>query len=251
MSPKTLVDQFIDGLSASASKALSEKPPAWIVSLDATIDKFPPGTQMLTLLLTAEPSKAEAAIQISLESALVLGGSLTGGTSPVPAQLKPEHAQAVRNAFAKACETAAQALQLQVQLQPAKSVAWVPAKLVSFSGSNGGTGRIQFQVLFSAEWQKLGPAAAVAAARPPAIKGVNVGMLEAVELDVTLRFGQRQLSLREIGELRSGSVLELKQLVQDPVELLLAESVIARGEVVVVNGNYALRVTEVVQPNLS
>jgi flagellar motor switch protein FliN/FliY len=71
-------------------------------------------------------------------------------------------------------------------------------------------------------------------------------MLEHVELDVSLRFGQRQLSLREIGELRSGSVVELDRYVQDPAELLLGDRVVARGEVVIVDGNYGLRVTEVV-----
>jgi flagellar motor switch protein FliN/FliY len=71
-------------------------------------------------------------------------------------------------------------------------------------------------------------------------------MLENVELDVTLRFGQRQLSLREIGDLRSGSVVELDRYVQDPAELLLGDRVVARGEVVIVDGNYGLRVTEVV-----
>jgi flagellar motor switch protein FliN/FliY len=71
-------------------------------------------------------------------------------------------------------------------------------------------------------------------------------MLENVELDVTLRFGQRQLSLREIGDLRSGSVAELHRYVQDPAELLLGDRVVARGEVVIVDGNYGLRVTEVV-----
>ncbi len=70
-------------------------------------------------------------------------------------------------------------------------------------------------------------------------------MLENVEIDVTLQFGERQLPLREIGELRSGSVIELDKYIQDPAELLLGDRVVARGEVVIVDGNYGLRVTEV------
>ena len=69
-----------------------------------------------------------------------------------------------------------------------------------------------------------------------------------VELNVTLRFGQRQLALREVLELTSGSVIELDRQVEEPVELLLDGKVIARGEAVVIDGNYGLRVTEVPQP---
>jgi len=69
-----------------------------------------------------------------------------------------------------------------------------------------------------------------------------------VELNVTLRFGQRQLTLREVLELTSGSVVELDRQVDEPVELLLDGVVIARGEAVVIDGNYGLRVTEVSQP---
>jgi flagellar motor switch protein FliN/FliY len=79
-------------------------------------------------------------------------------------------------------------------------------------------------------------------------EGVNLGMVMDVELNVTLRFGQRQLTLREVLDLTSGSVVELDRQVDEPVELLLDGVLIARGEAVVVDGNYGLRVTEVTQP---
>ena len=77
---------------------------------------------------------------------------------------------------------------------------------------------------------------------------VNLNLVMDVELNVTLRFGQRQLTLREVLELTSGSVVELDRQVEEPVELLLESKVIARGEAVVIDGNYGLRVTEVCQP---
>jgi len=77
---------------------------------------------------------------------------------------------------------------------------------------------------------------------------VNLDLVMDVELNVTLRFGQRQLTLREVLELTSGSVVELDRQVDEPVELLLDGVVIARGEAVVIDGNYGLRVTEVSQP---
>jgi len=76
----------------------------------------------------------------------------------------------------------------------------------------------------------------------------NLKLVMDVELNVSLRFGQRQLPLREVLELTSGSVIELDRQVDEPVELLLDGKVIARGEAVIVDGNYGLRITEVPQP---
>jgi len=101
---------------------------------------------------------------------------------------------------------------------------------------------------------KAAPAAAGSAkpAKSAAAKAIadqlNLNLVMDVELNVTLRFGQRQLTLREVLDLTTGSVVELDRQVEEPVELLLDGVVIARGEAVVVDGNYGLRVTEVLQP---
>jgi flagellar motor switch protein FliN/FliY len=89
---------------------------------------------------------------------------------------------------------------------------------------------------------------AEAGSRKAASEGVNLEMIMDVELNVTLRFGQRQLTLREVLDLTSGSVIELDRQVDEPVELLLDGVVIAKGEAVVVDGNYGLRVIEVTRP---
>ena len=68
-----------------------------------------------------------------------------------------------------------------------------------------------------------------------------------VPLDVTLRFGEREMRLREVLELNTGSLVELDRQVEEPVDLMLGERVLARGEVVIVDGNYGLRVLEVVE----
>jgi len=75
----------------------------------------------------------------------------------------------------------------------------------------------------------------------------NLRLVMDVELNVSLRFGQIQLPLRDVLELASGSVIELDRMVDDPVELLLDGKVVARGEAVIVDGNYGLRVTEIAQ----
>jgi flagellar motor switch protein FliN/FliY len=73
----------------------------------------------------------------------------------------------------------------------------------------------------------------------------NLALLLDVNLAVTLRFGGRELLLKDVLELSSGSVLELDRDVHEPVDLLLNDRVIARGEVVIVDGNYGLRVNEI------
>ena len=81
--------------------------------------------------------------------------------------------------------------------------------------------------------------------RPPSNQ---LDLLMDVELDVTLRFGRRSMLLREVLELDAGSVVELDRQVQEPADLLLDGRLIARGEVVVLEGNYGLRVLEIVSP---
>lgn len=74
---------------------------------------------------------------------------------------------------------------------------------------------------------------------------VNLQALLDVQLGVSLRFGSRRLLLREILDLNPGAVIELDRQVQEPVDMLLDGRVVARGEIVVIDGNYGLRVTEV------
>ena len=71
-------------------------------------------------------------------------------------------------------------------------------------------------------------------------------MLLQVELDLSVSFGTTCLNLQEVLKLASGSIVELNRSVAEPVDVLVNNCVIARGEVVVVDGNYGIRVTEIV-----
>jgi flagellar motor switch protein FliN len=86
---------------------------------------------------------------------------------------------------------------------------------------------------------------------PPTADESNakLALLMDVELAITLRFGSRRLLLREVLDLNPGAVIDLDRLVQDPVDLLLDGRLVARGEVVVLDGNYGVRVTEVAPAN--
>ena len=75
----------------------------------------------------------------------------------------------------------------------------------------------------------------------------NLDLLLDVELEASLRFGQREMLLRDILELHPGSVVELDRRVQEPAELIVSGRVIAHGEVVIVDGNYGLRITDIAQ----
>ncbi len=75
-------------------------------------------------------------------------------------------------------------------------------------------------------------------------------LLLEIELDATLQFGTRELPLKDVLALSLGDVLELNRNVNDPVDLVVGDRIVARGEVVIVDGNFALLVTQVAEPQL-
>ena len=79
-------------------------------------------------------------------------------------------------------------------------------------------------------------------------EGSRYDLLLEVELEAVLRFGSRSLELRELLELGPGDVVEMDRQVIDPVDLIVGDRLVARGEVVLVDGNFGLRVIEVAAP---
>ncbi len=76
----------------------------------------------------------------------------------------------------------------------------------------------------------------------------RLDLLLDIELEATLRFGALELPLREVLELGPGDVLPLDRHVHEPVDLVVGDRIVAKGEVVLVGGNFALHVTEVAEP---
>jgi flagellar motor switch protein FliN/FliY len=76
----------------------------------------------------------------------------------------------------------------------------------------------------------------------------GVELLLDVELEAALRFGCREMLLGEILKLGPGDVVELDRHITDPVDLVIGDKIVARGEVVLINGNFGLRVSEVAAP---
>ncbi len=95
------------------------------------------------------------------------------------------------------------------------------------------------------------PVAVAAADGRPALSAAIEGsrtleLLLDVELPVSVSFGRAQLPLKDVIKLTSGSIVELNRAVGEPVEIIVNNCVIARGEVVVVEGNFGVRVQQVI-----
>jgi flagellar motor switch protein FliN/FliY len=73
----------------------------------------------------------------------------------------------------------------------------------------------------------------------------NLELLLDLEMEVAVSFGQTEMLLNDVLKLSVGSIVELKCQASDPVEVLVNDTVIARGEVVVVDSNYGVRITDV------
>jgi flagellar motor switch protein FliN len=73
----------------------------------------------------------------------------------------------------------------------------------------------------------------------------NLAVLMDVQLPVSIRFGETEMVLEEIVKLGVGSVIELNSGMDQPVELIVNNRILARGEVVTVDGFYGIRITEI------
>jgi flagellar motor switch protein FliN len=86
-------------------------------------------------------------------------------------------------------------------------------------------------------------------AERPIKKRQNMADMELMldmELPITVSIGTTQIPLRDVLKLTTGSIVELDRLISDPVDILVSNRVIARGEVVVIEGNYGVRILEIV-----
>jgi flagellar motor switch protein FliN/FliY len=76
----------------------------------------------------------------------------------------------------------------------------------------------------------------------------NIQMLLDINLNVTIELGRTRLSIRKILELGPGSIIELDRLAGEPVDLLVNDKVVAKGEVVVVDEYFGIRIISLVSP---
>ena len=76
----------------------------------------------------------------------------------------------------------------------------------------------------------------------------NIALLLDVPMRVTVELGRTEMTIKEILGLGEGSIIELNKLAGEPVDILVNDKLIAQGEVVVIDENFAVRVTKIVTP---
>lgn len=93
---------------------------------------------------------------------------------------------------------------------------------------------------------KTEPAAVSApAAEAP---GGDIQMLKDIPLEVRIELGRSRLYLADVLKLKVGSLVELDKLAGDPVDIVVNDKLVARGEVLVLNDNFCVRITDVFNP---
>jgi len=224
-----------------------------------------PEDQDLTIVVTASGGiRGEMSLRVPRVAVLGLGQLFMGEAQDPNAELKPDFRDAVQElARQVAGQTATALAERWGEVQLRAEAAAPPTWSAGATGWLGSTAEAPYRFLM--QWQLS--AALVAALRTPAepepppapapappktesprsgsVSESRLEFLMDVELGVTLRFGGRRMLLREILELDAGSVVELDRQIQEPADLLLDGKLIARGEVVVVDGSYGLRILEV------
>lgn len=200
------------------------EPPAWRAAERAELAFTLPGDGGLILTSLINPTLADALNQptapaapdITGNESAMLANPAEAETAPAPAPVSPD------GAAAKAGEQATSEAANREVGAAAPAAAGAIGDAITRNGA-----------------EEAGESL------PPLEK---LGLLMDVPLDVTLRFGARQMVLKEILELMPGGVIELDRNVQDPVELMVAGQVVATGAVVIVDGNYGLRVDKIASP---
>jgi flagellar motor switch protein FliN/FliY len=206
--------------------------------------------------------RGELRLRIPTAAALRLAQTFMSEPASAEAQLTTDHKDALLELLRQVAGLVATAakprwgeMQLHVEMAAA-APSWPPAETFWLQIGGDGSEAMILEAGLSAalvaelrtEEEKSTPAQAERVSALPTVDDPTpagaMDVLMDVQLAVAMRFGSRRLLLREVLELNPGAVIELDRRVQEPVDLLLDGRLIARGEVVVIDGNYGLRVTD-------
>lgn len=205
----------------------------------------------------------EMTLRLPAASGTRLAQKFVGETEPAPEGITPDHKEALEEFLRQIAGLAATALaataggEVQLHLSPSAAPSWSSDAIVCLrtgkeaQGDTAITVEIQISPALAAALQpRVQPASpaqtSVQSSAPPSSA---LRRLMDVGLDVKLRFGTRRMLLCDVLALNPGVVVELDSTIHSPVDLLLDDGrLIAHGDVVVVDGKYGLRVTDVVDP---
>jgi len=80
------------------------------------------------------------------------------------------------------------------------------------------------------------------------VSGTNIEILLDIPLEVSVELGRTKMVIKDLIQLGPGSIIELDKLIGEPVDLLVNDNLIARGEVVVFDENFGIRITDIATP---
>ncbi len=234
------------------------------IAFEITSKALPSAGDDLHFLVTAGgAAHGEMCLRIPSASAIGLARKFLG-QAEAAADITAEHKEALEELLRQIAGVAATTIsssagsEVQLHLAASSAPSWSPASAVILGAreKTGETIALELQMspaLAQALPPKMASKSSGAGAEPQAAAASESSYerLRGVALDVSLRFGTRRMQLHDVLALSTGIVVELESKVQAPADLLLDGRVIARGEVVVVDGKYGLRVTEIPAPSLT
>lgn len=235
---------------------------------DASRNAAEDGGAQWILVTSGGGLRGEMSVRLSPASVLRLGQAFMSEPAVADLPLTPDHRDSVIELLRQVSGIVAGAAkphwgELQLHVEGiAAAPSWAPAESFWLQAGAGTPSGMALEFGLSAalvaelraekiEAGKSEPADPVAGSSPsPVIPAADLqpsalDRLMDVQLAVTMRFGSRRLLLREVLELSPGAVVELDRRLQEPVDLLLDGRLIARGDVVVIDGNYGIRVSDV------
>lgn len=83
----------------------------------------------------------------------------------------------------------------------------------------------------------------------PSSEAFNLHFILDIPLEVSVELGRTRITIHELLQLGQGSVIELNKLAGEPLEILVNQKLVARGEVVVVNEKFGIRLTDIISPD--
>jgi flagellar motor switch protein FliN/FliY len=172
-----------------------------------------------------------------------------GVESPSPEDCRSTWQEIVSQAMSVIASGITADLEREITAGPGEELKSEPAELawVGFSVIDAENKALPFQAAWSRELANLYEVRAEETHTPQARENAvskTFDLLLDVALPVSVSFGRTSLQIREVLKLNTGSIVELDRFVTDPVEVIVNDCVIGHGEVVVVDGNYGVRINQ-------
>jgi len=214
-----------------------------------------PGTITEVVSVAGAPDLGDEGTAVSANFAGAANGRVTvvvGEETLNTLLMSPEGALDPVDALRPALETVVHSLgqcvlEAGVEGDPAQALAQLDGGAIAVVGAGGETLALIGLTLTA---QAEAPAPTAAAGFTPAAAGRprTMDLLRDVQMDVTVELGRTSMTVQDLLALTPGSVVELDRAAGSPADILVNGQLIARGEVVVVDEDYAIRITEIVTP---